>query len=401
MRPLEGIKILDFTHAGAGPFCTMLLADLGCDVIKVEKPDRGDPTRYMNVSETFVTDIPKTGGDYYIGLNRNKRDITLALDTERGRQIALDLVRWADIVTQNFRPGVMQKLGLDYHAVRQVKPDIIYASLSAYGTSGPLAHQPGMDLAVQARTGLMSMTGYPGGDPVRVGVPLADFSGGTHLAVAILSAIVYRQKTGKGQEVHVSLLDATMTMAANYSVAVLDGGTNIEPMGSAHQQLVPYQAFPASDGFIIIATGTNSLYRDLCTTLGMKHLINDPRFKSNVDRLKHREELVALISAKTREKTRAQWLAIFEEKQIPCAPVNDALAAFDDPQLKANGMIAEVDHPTIGKLRLLGVPYKFSESRCEVYRHPPLQGEHTEEVLTSILGMSREEITTLNNQRVV
>jgi crotonobetainyl-CoA:carnitine CoA-transferase CaiB-like acyl-CoA transferase len=401
MRPLDGVKVLDFTHGVAGPVTTMLLGDLGADVIKIEKPGRGDASRYMNVSERFRSDIPRVGGDYYLAINRSKRGITLDLAHERGREVALGLARWADCVVQNFRPGVMKRLGLDYEALKAVNEDVIYASLTAYGRRGELAHQPGMDVAVQARSGVMSITGVDGTGPLKPGASLADFSGGVHLLVALLAALLHRERTGEGQELDVSLLDATMSMLANYSVAVLDGEAEIAPMGSGHPQLVPFQAFPAKDGHIVIATGTNKLFRELCEVLELPDLGDDPRFVTNQDRVRHRAELVEVLSEALGERTVDEWLALFESKQIPCAPVNTLREAFDDPQLAANDMVLEVAHPDLGSLHQLGIPYKFGTTACSIERPPPLLGEHSGEVLEQVLGLGAEEIEELRENGVI
>jgi crotonobetainyl-CoA:carnitine CoA-transferase CaiB-like acyl-CoA transferase len=395
MKPLSGVRILDFTHGVAGPVTTMILADLGADVVKIEKPERGDPSRYMNVSDRFVGDIPASGGDYFLAINRNKRSVGLDLHSERGQELAQGLIAWADVIVQNFRPGVMERLGLDYAHAREINPTTIYASLSAYGETGPLGGHPGMDVAVQARSGVMSITGYEGSDPVKPGSSLADFSGGTHLAVAILAAIVYRDRTGEGQEINVNLLDSTMAMLANYSVATLDGEADIKPMGSGHPQLVPFQAFPASDGHIVIATGTNKLFRTFCDVLKRPELAQDPRYKSNPSRVTNRVALVEILSEVTRQRSVAEWLETFEGAGIPCAPVNDLSTAFRQPQLVENGMIVEVDHPTYGTIHVLGVPYNFSVSKCAVESPPPLLGEHTREVLAEILGLDADETDAL------
>jgi crotonobetainyl-CoA:carnitine CoA-transferase CaiB-like acyl-CoA transferase len=401
MGPLDGTKVLDFTHGVAGPFTTMLLGDLGADVVKVERPGRGDPTRYMNVSGRFLDDIPRSGGDYFLAINRNKRAVTIDLQSARGHDLAVRLAGWADVVVQNFRPGVMSRLGLDYDALREVRPELIYATLSAYGEHGPLARQPGMDVAVQARSGVMSITGYGGSDPVKPGVSLADFSGGAHLATGILGALLHRARTGRGQEIHVSLLDATMIMLANYSVAVVDGDAEIAPMGSGHPQLVPFQAFPTSDGFIVIATGTNKLYRELCRTLGLDHLTTDERFATNPDRVRHREELIRLLGEVTMRRSTAEWQELFESRQIPSAPVNGLDDALRDPQLLENDMVVEVEHPELGPIHVLGVPYKYSEASCSVRRPPPLLGEQTDEVLAEVLELDAGEIESLREERVI
>lgn len=399
--PLSGVKVLDFTHGVAGPFTTMVLGDLGAEVLKVEMPGRGDPTRYMNVSRRFVDDIPRSGGDYFLSINRNKRAVTIDLKKPRGKEIALELAGWADVVVQNFRPGVIDRLGLGYEAVKKVRPDVIYASLTAYGQRGPLAHQPGMDVAVQARSGVMSITGYGGDDPVKPGASLSDFSGGSHLATGILGALYHHAKTGEGQEVHVSLLDATMSMLSNYSVAVIDGDAEIEPMGSGHPQLVPFQAFPASDGFIVIATGTNKLFRELCAMLGLEGVADDERFTKNPDRVRNRDALVEILSQATRKKTTAEWQQEFEAKSIPSAPVQSMSQAFEDEQLRENDMVVELEHPHLGPIHVLGIPYKYSGTECTITEAPPTLGQDTDELLASIINLSGDEIQTLRDEKVI
>jgi crotonobetainyl-CoA:carnitine CoA-transferase CaiB-like acyl-CoA transferase len=400
-RPLEGVKVLDFSHGVAGPYCSMILGDLGCEVIKIEMPRRGDASRYMNVSNKFNDDIPNSGGDYYLAINRNKKAITINLKTDEGKKVIYDLVKYSDVVIQNFRPGVMKRLGLDYDSLKKHNKDIVYANLTAYGNEGPIAHQPGMDVAVQARSGVMSITGYEGSEPVKPGVSLADFAGGVHLSVGLISALYYKEKHGDGQEVNVSLLDSTMSMLSNYSVAVMDGEAKIKKMGSGHPQLVPFQAFTTSDGHIVIATGTNKLYKEFCTLLKLEELLDDPRFKKNPDRVKNREILVEIISEKTRQNTTEEWVELFEKNSIPCAPVNTMEQALSDAQLRSNEMIQTLDHPVYGEIHVLGTPYKFSQSKCDEFNTPPLLGQHTEEILKSTLQYSEENIAALKKKGVI
>ena len=402
MRPLEGIKILDFTHGVAGPYCTMVLGDLGADVIKIEKPKRGDATRYMNVSDKFASDIPRVGGDYFLAVNRNKRSVTVDMKQPAGRDLCLELAKTADVAVQNFRPGVMQRLGLDYDTLRAVNPKLIYANLSAWGQVGPLAQHPGMDVAVQARSGLMSITGLPGRDePVRPGASIADFGGGIYLATAVLTALFHRERSGDGQEVSVSLFDATMSLLSNYAVAVLDGDAELGRMGSGHPQLVPYQAFPTADMAIVISAGTNKIYREMCTVMSCPELADDPRFETNPDRVKHRDVLVPLLSEITRQKTTAEWIAILEAGGIPCAPVNDMKTAYADLARTADEMVCEIDHPAAGPIHVTGVPFKFSATRGDVYRHPPMLGEHTAEILTGWLGIGDGALGDLRKQGII
>ena len=399
--PLTGVKVLDFTHGVAGPYCTMLLADLGADVVKVEKPGRGDATRYMNVSSDFLDAIPESGGDYFLAINRNKRSVTLDLASAAGRELALRLSEWADIVVQSFRPGVMDRLGLGYEVMRARNPQVIYASLSAYGPNGPMAQQPGMDVAIQARSGVMSITGYPGGEPVKPGASLADFSAGVHLTVAVTAALYSRAVTGVGQEVNVSLLDSTMSMLSNYVVAVQDGGARIQPMGSGHPQLVPFQAFQSADGHIVIATGTNSLFRRLCVVLGREDIAEDARFRTNQERVVHREALVEILTAVTRARTTAEWLELFEANKIPCAPVNTLQEAFADREVVDNGMLVELQHPKVGAIHVIGTPYRFGGTPAAVRTAPPLLGEHTDSVLEEVLLLDRESMEALREDGVL
>jgi crotonobetainyl-CoA:carnitine CoA-transferase CaiB-like acyl-CoA transferase len=401
MRPLEGTFILDFTHGVAGPYATMLLADLGADVVKVEMPGRGDATRYMNVSTRFAGDIPASGGDYFLGINRNKRAITIDLQTERGAALALRLAGKADVVMQNFRPGVMDRLGVGERQIRPVNQEVIYGSISGYGLAGPLADKPGMDVVIQALTGVMAITGYPGSEPVKCGVSLADFAAGVHMSNAMMGAIVHKLRTGKGQTVDVSLMDASLSMLSNYVVAVVDGDQHIEPMGSGHPQLVPFQAFPTVDGNVVIGCGTNKLWARFCTLLDLPDLPNDPRFKSNPDRVRNREHLVPLICASTRRKTTAQWIDILEDAGIPCGRVNDLKQAFAEEQVAVNDMLVEVPHAKYGSIHLVGVPYKFGASPCDIRRAPPMLGEHTEEVLREKLAMPGDEFASLRADRVI
>jgi crotonobetainyl-CoA:carnitine CoA-transferase CaiB-like acyl-CoA transferase len=401
-RPLEGIKILDLTHGVAGPYCTMVLGDLGAEIIKVEKPERGDATRYMNVSERFQARIPDVGGDYFLAINRNKRSLCLELKSPEGRAICEELAAWADIVVQNFRPGVTARLHLDYDALRKFNARLIYANISAYGTDGVLAEKSGMDVAVQARSGVMRITGpLDSEEPVRPGVSLADFGGGIYLSTAILAALYDRERTGEGQEVSVSLLDATMSMLINYSVAVMDGHAELKPLGSGHPQLVPYQAFPTADGYIVVATGTNKTYREFCKAILRPDLIEDERFASNQSRVKHRHEIVRELSAVFVTRPTAEWIVVLEAADIPCAPVNTLATAYQELRTTSPGMTCSIAHPELGSLSQLGVPFRFSASGGDIRRPPPMLGEHTDEVLIGVLGRSEAEVASLRERKIV
>lgn len=401
-RPLEGLKVLDLTHGVAGPYCTMVLGDLGCDIIKIEKPERGDATRYMNVSERFHTDIPRVGGDYFLAINRNKRAISVELKSTEGRKICEELAAWADIVVQNFRPGVTERLGLDYQSLRKFNPRLIYGNISAYGTEGNLSEKAGMDIAVQARSGVLRITGASdSNEPVRPGSSLADFGGGIYLTTAILAALYDRERTGMGQEVSVSLLDATMSLLINYSVAVMDGQADVQPLGSGHPQLVPYQAFPTADGHVVVATGTNKTYREFCGAIERPDLMVDPFFASNQSRVKNRKAMVAQLAPVFQQKTTQAWIEILEAADIPCAPVNDLRTAFAELAQTSPAMTQVVNHPGLGKLSQLGVPFKFSECEGDIRRPPPMLGEHNEEVLKGLLNRSDTDVAALRAAKVI
>jgi crotonobetainyl-CoA:carnitine CoA-transferase CaiB-like acyl-CoA transferase len=399
--PLAGVKVLDLTHGVAGPYCVMQLGDLGADVWKIEMPGRGDATRYMNVSDRFGSDIPASGGDYFLAINRNKRSVAINLKTGAGLALVCRLAEKADVVVSSFRPGVMDRLGLGYTRLAEANQRLIYASLSAYGRRGPLAGQPGMDVAVQARSGVMSITGYEGDKPVKPGASIADFGGGVHLTVAVLAAMYSRERTGVGGQVHVSLLDSMISMLSNYSVAVRDGGATIKPMGSGHPQLVPFQAFPTSDGYVVIATGTNRLFVTLCGLLGLPALSSDPRFAVNSDRVVNREVLVELLSEQTRTQTTDHWLDLFERNSVPAARVSTMAQAFEDEQVVANDMIRAVTHPMYGELHVVGSPFKFGDSEMMIRHVPPQLGQHTAEVLAEVLGLSDAELEQLRQEEVV
>ena len=401
-RPLDGIKVLDLTHGVAGPYCTMVLGDLGAEIVKIEKPERGDATRYMNVSEKFNTDIPSVGGDYFLAVNRNKRSVAIEMKTPEGRALCEELAAWADVVVQNFRPGVTKRLGLDYESLKKINPKLVYANISAYGMEGVLADKAGMDIAVQARSGVMRITGaIDSTEPLRPGASIADFGGGIYLVAGLLAALFDRERTGEGQEVSVSLLDATMSMLINYSVAVIDGGANVTPLGSGHPQLVPYQAFPTQDGFVVVATGTNKTYRTLCDTLGRPELTTDARFASNQSRVANRADMVTELSAVFSQQTTEQWIDVLEEADIPCAPVNELSQAFEELKTTAPDMVQRVAHPVLGSVAQLGVPFKFSACRGDIRRPPPMLGEHTHEVLSQLLGRSEDTIAQLHADKVI
>ncbi len=370
----------------AGPYCAMLLADMGARVIKVEPP-AGDSTRAMAGAR---------GSDSaaFNAVNRGKRGIVLDLAKGKGREVFMRLARGADILVENYRPGVMARLGLDYPAVAAENPRIIYASISGYGQTGPWAAKGGFDLIAQGVSGIMSVTGSPGGPPVKAGVPLTDLGAGLFALVGVLGALHHRATSGRGQHVDTALGDAGLALSVWEATDFATSGQVPGPLGSAHRMTAPYQAFRCADGYITIGAANHRTFAKLATLLGHAEWIGDARFASDHERVRHREELAALIEAATATAPRAVWLARLEAEGVPCGPILDYSEALATPQAVAREMIVDVEHPILGPLRTLGTPIKMSETPLDPSRRAPMLGEHTDEVL-SATGYSDDEIEQL------
>jgi crotonobetainyl-CoA:carnitine CoA-transferase CaiB-like acyl-CoA transferase len=370
---LDGIRVLDVTQVMAGPFCAMQLADLGADVIKVEPPG-GDSTRRM--AGSTGTDSPG-----FSAVNRGKRGIVLDLKSPPARDAFLRLVDRADILIENYRPGVMRGFGLDYQTLAAARPGLIYASISGYGQTGPDAMKGGFDLIAQGVSGLMSVTGDPGGAPMKVGVPLTDLGAALFALSAILAALHYRTRTGRGQYIDTSLVEAGLALSVWESAQYFSEGVTPQPLGSAHRMLAPYQAIRCADGFITIGAGTDRLFQRLCDLLGHAEWAGDPRFANETLRVRHRVPLIDLVESVTAREPRAHWLERLEAGGVPCGPINDYAEAFADPHVRAREMVVELDHPALGRMRTLGSPLKMSETPPAIGRPAPRLGEHTREVL--------------------
>jgi formyl-CoA transferase len=383
---LEGIRVLDVTQVMAGPFCAMQLCDMGADVIKVEPP-RGDSTRHM---------AGATGRDSaaFNAVNRGKRGIVLDLATSRGQDVFRRLVARTDVLLENFRPGVMRRIGFDYAALAEHHPALIYASISGYGQTGPDASKGGFDLIAQGVSGLMSVTGEPGGPPVKVGVPLTDLGAALFALAGVLAALHYRTRTGLGQYVDTSLVEAGIAFSVWESAEYFAEGRSPEPLGSAHRMLAPYQAIRCADGYITLGAATDRLFQRLCDLLGHPEWTADPEFADDTRRVRNRRALIDRIEAITALEPRVRWVARLDAAGVPCGPINDYAEAFADPQVRARGMIVDVDHPTLGRLRTVGSPIKMSATPPVVGRRAPLLGEHTREVLREA-GFSDSEITAV------
>jgi crotonobetainyl-CoA:carnitine CoA-transferase CaiB-like acyl-CoA transferase len=380
---LDGIRVLELGQVMAGPFCALQLCDMGADVIKVEPPD-GDPTRQMGARAG-------TDSTCFTAMNRGKRGIVLDLKSASGRDTLVRLAAQADIFIENFRPGVMRALGLDYPALSAVNPRLIYASISGYGQTGPDRAKGGFDLVAQGASGLMSVTGEPGGPPVKVGVPLTDLGAGLFALAAILAALHHRGRSGRGQYIDTSLLEAGLALSAWEAAEFFAGGGAPEPMGSAHRFLAPYQAIRCGDGYITIGAGTDRLFADLAALLGHPEWIGMADFANTSARVRNRAALAALIETVTAGQPKAHWLAAFEARGIPCGPINTYPEAFADPHVRSRDMVVELDHPTLGRMPTLGSPIKMSDTPPTVQRRAPLLGEHTKDVLREA-GFSDEEI---------
>jgi len=385
---LEGILVADFSRVLSGPWCTMTLGDLGADVIKVERPGAGDETRGWGP--------PFAGGEsaYYLSTNRNKRSVSLDLARADHRAVAERLVGRADVVIENFRPGTMDRLGFSEEACRALNPGVVYASITGFGLSGPARDRPGYDFTVQGIGGVMSITGEPDGDPEKVGVAISDITAGLYCAIGILAALRYRDHSGDGQRVHVSLLGSQVAWLANQASNYLNGGVEPTRMGNAHPNIVPYQVFHGSDAPFIIAVANETIWRRFCDALGRTELAEDPRFATNRDRVANRDALAADLTRTFAGRTRDEWLGDLERAEVPCGPINSIGEVFADEQVRALGLAQQVPHPTAGTVRLVKAPIDLDRSPAEIGRHPPLLGEHTKEVLAE-LGYSEEEVRLL------
>ena len=392
--PLSGYRVLELAHLIAGPVCGMYLADMGADVIKVEQPSAGDASR------TLYDPLP--GGDSVVFLtaNRNKKSVALDLSRPEGRAAFTRLVARADVVIEAYRGGVAERLGIDYARLRPVNPRLVYCSLSAFGPEGPMRERPGLDMLVQALSGMMAVTGEPDGGPLLCGAPVVDTMGALSAALAVVTALLHRERTGEGQRVDVSLLNgALLAHAARLSVFFANG---IEPgrQGSAHPYIVPFQAFRAADGWIYVAVWVDRLWRPFCAAVGREALAADPRFYSREGRLRHRRELIALLDPVFAERTVHEWMRRLEAGDVLCAPVNGFAGLADDPQVRASGMIVEEVHPRAGRIRTLDTPIRFSRTPGGIRESAPALGEHTETILREA-GVDPEEIARLRELKVI
>jgi crotonobetainyl-CoA:carnitine CoA-transferase CaiB-like acyl-CoA transferase len=393
MRPLEGLLVVDLTRALAGPYCTMMLADLGARVVKIESPEGGDDTRGWGP--------PFLGGEsaYFLSVNRNKESVTLNLKHPEGIQVLHRLLGRADVLVENFRPGVMDRLGLGYRELHGRYPRLVYCSISGFGQDGPYREKPAYDLILQGMGGIMGITGEEDGPPVKVGVAIADIAAGMFAAYGILAALWARERTGRGQLVDVALLDGQVAWltyaAANYFAT----GEDPKRMGSAHPNLAPYQAFRTRDGYLNVAVGSEAIWQRFCEVVDPS-LRDDPRFRTNADRVRNRAALTPLLEARFREKTTAQWRDLLDQAGVPNGPIYRISEVFRDPQTLHRQMKVTLAHPTAGEVTVTGVPVKLSDTPGDVRTPPPLLGQHTEAVLAE-LGYRPEEVARLRAEGAI
>ncbi|HEY6134788.1 MAG TPA: CaiB/BaiF CoA-transferase family protein [Rubrivivax sp.] len=402
---LDGVRVLDLSRVLAGPWCTQTLADLGADVIKVERPGSGDDTRGWG--PPFLAD--RAGQDtaeaaYYLGANRNKRSVTIDIAAPEGQALIRELAAGCDVFVENFKVGDMARYGLDAASMHALYPRLVYCSITGFGQTGPYSDRAGYDYAVQGIGGLMSVTGerddLPGGGPQKVGVAVADLFTGLYATVAILAALRHRDATGEGQVIDMALLDTQVAMLANLGANYLVTGRAPRRAGNAHQNIVPYQVFEVADGHLILAVGNDGQFAKFCAVAGLADVAADPRFQKNAGRVRHREQLVPLLAAAMRTRSRADWLAALEGAKVPCGPINSLDEVFADPQVRHRAMTVRVPHPDSDTLQLVASPLKLSRTPASVRRAPPLLGQHTDEILQE-LGLGRGRISALRARGLI
>lgn len=393
---LTGIRVLDLSRVLAGAYCSMILGDLGADIIKVEQPGIGDETRHWG--PPFAAPGESA---YFLSVNRNKRSITIDLRKPAGIEIIQSLASQSDVLVENFSPGKMDALGIGYEDIRKLNPGIIYCSITGFGSDGPYRNRAGYDLSVSALGGLMSITGEPDGPPVKVGVAITDVTTGISAHGAICAALFARERTGVGQRIDLSLLETQVSALVNIASSYLISGEIPKRWGTAHETIVPYQGFETKDKYVIVAVGNDQLWIRFCGILGRPELAEDPRFKTNPLRVKNRRECISILADILRTRPRDEWLQLLNNGSIPCAPINSMDEVFRDPQVLHRNMLVEIDHPAAGKIKMVGIPVKYSEADVAVRRPPPILGQHTHEILSEVLGYDRGRIEALEQKGVI
>jgi CoA:oxalate CoA-transferase len=393
-KALEGVRVIDLTRFLSGPLCSMYLADFGAEVIKIEIPGRGDDTREYG---------PFMGGEsgYYLSLNRNKKSVTLNLKSPEGVEVIKELIKKSDVIMENFSPGTMKKLGLSYEDVKEINPNIVYATCSGFGVTGPYAKKPAYDAIIQGYGGIMSITGSEETAPNRVGVSIGDITAGFYMTIGILTALYHRRHTGEGQMLELSLLDCQVALLENPIMRYFATGMCSKPAGNRHASIAPYSAFPTKEGQIIVAAANDKHWQLFCVAVDRKDLLDDPRFTTNRLRVDNYGELEPLIVEILSKKTGKEWIETLEAGGVPCGPISSVEEVANDPQVNAREMILEMDHPTAGKVKVSSNPIKMSETPFNLQSVPPLLGENTAEVLQSLLNYDNEKIAKLKTAKII
>jgi formyl-CoA transferase len=405
-RALSNLRVLDLTRVLAGPWCTQNLADLGADVIKVERPGSGDDTRHWGPPFLKDRSGSETGeAAYYLAANRGKRSVTLDISAPEGQAIVRKLTTVCDVLVENYKVGQLAKYGLDYESLAAINPRLIYCSITGFGQDGPYKDRAGYDFIIQGMGGFMSITGerddLPGGGPQKAGVAVSDLMTGMYATVAILAAVVQRARTGVGQRIDMALLDTLVSMLANMNTNYLTTGRAPGRAGNAHPNIVPYQVFAASDGHVIVAVGNDGQYAKFCEIAGRSELATDPRFARNADRVRNRGVLIPLLEELVRQRPAAFWAEQLERAGIPCGPINSIAQALSDPQIVARGLNVALPHPVAGSVSLVGTPMRMSASPPALERAPPTLGQHTDEVLRELAGVDAEALAALRARHIV
>jgi formyl-CoA transferase/CoA:oxalate CoA-transferase len=393
--PLEDVKVLDLSHALAGPFCSTMLADFGAEVIKLEPKGAGD------IARAWGPPLPGGETSYFVSLHRNKKGIEVDLKHDKGKELFFRLVEQCDVVLENYRTGALARLGLGYEVARERNAGIIYCSVSGFGQDGPYRDRAALDLILQAESGMISVTGEPGSHGVRAGTSIADMTAGMYAAYGIMLALRVKERTGRGQAIDVSMLEGQMSLLGTMIGGYLADGQIPEPMGTAYKALLPYQTFRTKTRDLALAVGSEKLWKIFCPVIGAPELADDPRYRRNADRSRHRDTLIPTLEAIFLTRTYEEWEKALLATGIPVGAINSIAEVVEHPQVKARGTLVEMDHPRAGKVRMVGAPVRLSETPGSVRTPAPMLGEHTEEVLKGLLGVGAEEIASLRRAGVI
>lgn len=395
--PLRGLRVLDLTRVLAGPTCTQMLGDMGAEVIKIERPESGDDTR------GFAPPVwPETKESaYFLGVNRNKKSLTLDISQPEGQAIVLQLLDTCDILVENFKVGALAKYGLGFEQLKVKFPGLIYCSITGFGQTGPYAARPGYDALIQGMGGVMSLTGEPEGLPQKVGVPVADLFAGLYGCIGILAALRHRERTGQGQQIDIGMLDTSVAWLANQGMNYLATGENPPRLGNQHPNIAPYQVFPTKDGHIVLSVGNDPTWERFCKSFGQDHLLADPRFATNAERVANRQLVTDTLTPVMQSKTTVEWVAALEERKIGCGPINKLSDVFADPHVQARGCTVELAHASGQTVKVIANPVRLSATPADYRIPPPLLGEHSEEVLTGLLGMTEADVAALKAKGIV